>query len=75
VRYKVALETLRVWQISTIGVSLLVEILGNTTLFPGESFGSAAYSSSFSGSTQSCVGSFPDQVSLKLRKSTKDIKD
>jgi hypothetical protein len=49
------------------GVALLVEITGNTELFCGEDFGSAASSASGSGSTQSCLGSLPDKVSLKLR--------
>jgi hypothetical protein len=48
-------------------VSFLIEITGNTQLFPGEGFWSAAFSSSRSGSNQACLCSLFDQVSLKLR--------
>jgi hypothetical protein len=52
-------------------VSLVVEITGNTELLAGEGFGSAAFSSSGSGSYESCLCPLPNEVSLKLRKSTK----
>jgi hypothetical protein len=54
-------------------VPFVVEILGYTQLFTGERFWPAASSSSGSGCTQSCYSSLPDQVSLKLRKRTKDL--
>jgi hypothetical protein len=46
-------------------VSLILEILGNTQLFSGEGFGSAASSPSGSRSCQACLGSLPNQVSFK----------
>jgi hypothetical protein len=57
-------------------VSLIaVERLGNTESFAGEGFGSAAFPPSGSGRHKSCLGSLPNQVSLKLRKSAEDMKD
>ena len=57
------------------GVPLLVEIPGNTQLLSGEGFWPAAFFPSGSGCGQTCLGSFPDQVSFKLRKSAKDMED
>ena len=56
-------------------VSFIVEILGNSELFACQDFGSATSSSPSSGSTQSCLRPFPDQVSLKFSKSAEDMKD
>jgi hypothetical protein len=56
-------------------VLLLVEIKGNPYLFASQHFGSAAYSSSFSGCNKTCLSPLPDQVSLKPRKRTKNMKD
>jgi hypothetical protein len=50
------------------GVSFLVELKGNTALFRGQDFGSAAFSPSGTGSSQSCLCPLPDQISLKFRK-------
>ena len=54
---------------------LLVEIPGNTELFRTQGFGSAAFAHSISGSSQPCLGSFPDQVSLKFRQRTEDMEN
>jgi hypothetical protein len=56
-------------------VPLLVEILRNTALFASEGFGSATVSSSGSRCCQSCLGSLPNGVSLKLRKRAKDMEN
>jgi hypothetical protein len=56
-------------------VSLLIEILGNNELPCGKGFWSPAFFPSRSGCSQTCLGSFPDQVSFKLRKSAKDMED
>jgi hypothetical protein len=53
-------------------VFLLIEILGNTQLFAGKGFGSAAFSPPRSSSNKSCLRPFPNQVSLKLCKRAKD---
>jgi hypothetical protein len=57
------------------GMVLVVKILSNTALFANQGFGSATSSSPSSGSTQSCLRPFPDQVSLKFSKSAEDMKD
>ena len=49
------------------GMALLIESTGNTKLLDGEGFWPAADSPSGSGSSQASSGSFPDEVSLKLR--------
>jgi hypothetical protein len=56
-------------------VSPIVEILGDTEFSAGKNFGSAASSSSCSGCGEACLCSLPNEVSLKLRKSTEDMKD
>jgi hypothetical protein len=56
-------------------VVLLVELLGNTALFSGESFGSAAFPSSCAGCYQACGCPLLDQVSLKLCQCAEDMKD
>jgi hypothetical protein len=49
--------------------------LGNLALLGSEGFWPAAFSSSGSGCRKVCQSSFPNQVSLKLRQCTKDMKD
>jgi hypothetical protein len=56
-------------------VPLLIEISGNTELFPGEGFWSAASFPSGTGSNNTCGCSLPDQVSLKLSQSAKDVEN
>jgi hypothetical protein len=56
-------------------VLLLVEIKGNLYLFASQHFRSAAFLSSGTGSYKTCCCSFSDEVSLKLPKSTIDMKD
>jgi hypothetical protein len=53
-------------------VSFLIEILGNTQLFAGEGFGSAAFASSFSGNSKASLRPLSDQGSLKLCKSAEE---
>jgi hypothetical protein len=57
------------------GMPFLIEILGNTELFAGEDFGSAAFPSSGSSWQQACGCPLPDQVSLKLHKSAEDMEN
>ncbi len=54
---------------------IIIEGLGNCQLFAGEGFRPATSSSSGSCSRKPCLCSIPDQVSLKFRKRTKDMKD
>jgi hypothetical protein len=54
-------------------VSFLIEILGNTQLFPDKGFGSAALFPSGSCCCQSCLSSLPDEVSLKFSECTEDM--
>jgi hypothetical protein len=56
-------------------VSFLVEILGNTELFAGEGFWSAACFPSGSCCCQPCLSPLSNEVSLKLRQCAKDMKD
>jgi hypothetical protein len=46
-------------------VSLVIKIKGNTALISCECFWSTAFSSSLSGCGQSCLGSFPNEVSFE----------
>jgi hypothetical protein len=56
-------------------VVLLVEITGNTQLLRGESMGSPASLASRSGCAEPGLCPLPNEVSLKLRKRAKDMKD
>jgi hypothetical protein len=56
-------------------VSFLVEILGNTALFATEDGWSATFAPSGPGCYKASICSFSDQVSLKLRKRAKDMKN
>jgi hypothetical protein len=57
------------------GVAGVIELLGNTALLYSNDFGSAAFFSSGAGCGQSCLRPFPNEISLKLRQCTKDVKD
>ena len=48
-------------------VSFLIEVKGNAELFLGKGFRSTAFLSSGAGCNKSCLGSFPNEVSLKFR--------
>jgi hypothetical protein len=47
---------------------VLIQLLGNGELFGGEGLRPAAFSSSCSGSAESCLGSLFNEISLKFRK-------
>jgi uncharacterized protein (TIGR02246 family) len=56
-------------------LALLIEITGNPYLFDTEYFGSATSAPSGSCCNKPCLCPFPNEVSLKFRKRTKDMKD
>src|SRR5918996_5033052 len=54
---------------------IVIERLGNTALPRSEGFWPTAYSPSLSGCHKASICSFPDQISLKLSESTKDMEN
>jgi hypothetical protein len=56
-------------------VFLLVEFKGNTALFYGEGFWSAAFSASGSGCCQTCGCSLPNEVSFKFCECSENMED
>jgi hypothetical protein len=56
-------------------VASVIELLGNAALLDCHGFRSAAFFASRSGCGESCLCPLLNQVSLKLRKRTKDMKN